>query len=272
MNGELVDYPKCADCQVGDVDRNIGPTDRGRCLVLTRTPPSPPKKQVHGGFDSDYKSTAPHMKEALGYVMSKFPTAPLWITGKPWFVVCVIVYPRSWKRLMDPRTTHLPTYEPQATRWAGRWPCWRPRTCTATTPSTPRASTPLGSPAWGTRPSPTTSRFVRVLFVRNSPPTPQPKPNRRITSNICTLAKLKPPRHDRRSPPRPTRPTTASCTRRTPWCTCPPCCSASGTRPSRCYTTRCVWFGLVWFDLAAWLLGWDCLSGGDVMADGCCRS
>lgn len=52
MNGELVDYPKCADCQ------------------------------VHAGFDGDYKSTAPAMKEALGYVMGKFASAPLWITGE----------------------------------------------------------------------------------------------------------------------------------------------------------------------------------------------
>jgi hypothetical protein len=37
--------------------------------------------QVHAGFDGDYKSTAPAMKEALGYVMGRFPTAPLWITG-----------------------------------------------------------------------------------------------------------------------------------------------------------------------------------------------
>lgn len=39
------------------------------------------KRQVHAGFDADYKSTAPAMKEALGYVLSKFPTSPLWITG-----------------------------------------------------------------------------------------------------------------------------------------------------------------------------------------------
>ena len=41
----------------------------------------PPHIQVHAGFDGDYKSTAPAMKEALEYVMGRFPKAPLWITG-----------------------------------------------------------------------------------------------------------------------------------------------------------------------------------------------
>lgn len=42
----------------------------------------PTNRQIHAGFNGDYKSTAPAMKEAVGYVLSKFPTAPLWITGK----------------------------------------------------------------------------------------------------------------------------------------------------------------------------------------------
>ncbi len=51
VDGELMDYPPCVGCQ------------------------------VHTGFMDDYRGLEKAMKEAVGYVLGRFPSSGLWVTG-----------------------------------------------------------------------------------------------------------------------------------------------------------------------------------------------